>query len=498
MLHSNINENLSPHMQVLAPDQRFKIIQAAKTVLERTGCRVVHEEALSMMKKAGASVTEDRVKVPRHLVEDCLRKAPRGIVIYDRDGNPAMDLGGTKSYYGTSTGSPNTKDALTGEIHPTRVEDIAIGAKVADALPNISWVMPFGSSQDVDSSVSDLYEFEAVVHNTSKPLAFCGFSPKSVEIVFEMAALVAGGKDKLREKPFILAYPEPISPLLFPEDVVDKILLAADWGIPQITTGAGQMGATSPVTLAGTLVQMLAESMMSAVLIQLRNSGAPMFIASNFGMFDMRSGLNAMASPECCLQLGALAEIARDFGLPSWGCAGASDSKCIDSQAGMESAFSILAQGLSGINLIHDVGYLDMGMVCSAEMLVLGNEMVGMARRFAGGIEINDETLACDVIDTVGPGGNYLQQQHTMNHFKACWYPELATRSSFNTWEKSGKKTMADRCKEKTREIVETHHPAPLDESIAEAVRVLRQKGEEEMIGKKSLATSNMARAIRG
>jgi trimethylamine--corrinoid protein Co-methyltransferase len=229
---------------------------------------------------------------------------------------------------------------------------------------------------------------------------------------------------------------------------------------------------------------MLAESMMAAVIIQTHTPGAPMFIAANFGMFDMRSGLNAMASPECCLLLGSLAEIAREFGLPSWGCAGATDSKCIDPQAAMESIFSILTQGMSGINLIHDVGYLDMGMTCSAEMLVMGNEAVGMAKRFAGGIEITDETMACDIIDTVGPGGNYLQQPHTMKHFKACWYPELATRSSYDVWENSGRKTMADRCREKTIKILETHQPVPLEESIAKAVRERRQKGEKEILGK--------------
>ena len=485
MLHSNVNANQSPHMQILTADQRFKIIQAAKSVLERTGCRVSHKGALAMLEKAGAHIDGERVRVPRSLVEDCLRKAPRGILIYDREGNPAMDLSGTKSYYGTSTGSPNTKDAVTGEIHPTRVRDIAIGAKVADALPHISWVMPFGSSQDVDSIVSDLYEFEAVVSNTTKPIAFCGYSARGVELVFEMAALVAGGKDKLKKRPFVLAYPEPISPLTFPEAVVDRMFLAADWDIPQITTGAGQLGATSPATLAGTLIQMLAEAMMSSVLIQTRKSGAPIFIAANFGMFDMRSGLNAMASPECCLQLGALAEIARDFDLPSWGCAGASDSKCMDPQAGMESTFSILAQGMTGINLIHDVGYLDMGMICSAEMLVMGDEIIGMVKRFAGGIEVTEESMACDVIDGVGPGGNYLQQPHTMRHFKECWYPGLCTRSSYSAWEADGKPSFTDRCAEKTRNIVETHQPDPLNEDIASAIKTLRQKGEEEMLGKK-------------
>ena len=482
MLHSSYNENRSPNMEILSDNQRFEIIQAAKGVLERTGCRVEHQEGLALLKESGAHVDGDRVRVPRHLVEQAIAQAPNGILIYDRNGNPALDLSGSKTYYGTSTASPRTRDALTGEIHPTRVEDIAIGAKVADTLSEIDWVMPFGSSQDVPSIVSDLYEFEAVVSNTTKPIAFCGYSARGVELVFEMAAAVAGGKDKLAHKPFLIAYPEPISPLFYPEEVVDKMLLAAEWGIPQITSGAGQTGATSPATLAGTLVQMVAEAMMSVLLIQLKKAGAPTFFAANFGTFDMRHGLLAMAAPEASLLHGALAQIARDFKLPSWGYAGTTDSKCLDAQAGIESAFSILAQGLSGINLIHDVGYMDMGMLCSAEMLVMGNEVAGMAKQFMKGIEITPETMACDVIDKVGPGGNYLQEPHTMKHFKGCWYPELFCRTSYGTWEAAGEKTMEDQCRAKVKRIIETHQPAELDASVKEAILSIRKKGEKEIL----------------
>lgn len=483
MIHPNYNENRSPHMQILSVDQRFEIIQAAKGVLERTGCRIDHEEALALLKKSGAHIDGNRTRVPRHLVEQAISQAPKGILIYDRTGNPAMDLSGPKTYYGTSTASPRTRDALTGAVHPTRVEDIAIGAKVADALSDIDWVMPFGSSQDVPSIVAELYEFEAVVTNTTKPLAFCGYSARGVDLVFEMAAAVAGGKDQLIQKPFLLAYPEPISPLTYPKEVVDKMFLAAEWGIPQITTGAGQTGATSPVTLAGSLVQMVAEAMMSVLLIQLKKTGAPTFFAANFGMFDMRNTLLAMASPEASLLQGAMAQIARDFGLPSWGYAGTTDSKCLDAQAGIESAFTIFAQGLAGINLIHDVGYMDMGMLCSAEMLVMGNEVAGMVKQFMKGIGVTPETMACDVIDKAGPGGNYLQSPHTLKHFKECWYPELFCRSSYSAWQESGETTLADRCRAKVKKIVDSHQTVELDNTIKETISMIRKEGEKEILG---------------
>ena len=193
MIQSSFSENRSVFFRVLSDDQIWEIKRAAFDILEKTGAKVLHEGARKMLKQAGAVVKGEIVKVPEHIVQECLRTAPKGFTIYDREGQRAMEVEGRKSYYGTSTASPRTKDALTGEIHDTRVIDIARGAHVADALPNIDWVMPMGSVQDVPPTVADLYEFEAVVTNTTKPTVFIGYTPRGVELTFEMAAEVAGG-----------------------------------------------------------------------------------------------------------------------------------------------------------------------------------------------------------------------------------------------------------------------------------------------------------------
>lgn len=477
-------------LKILSDSQRNEIIQTAFTIIENTGFKISKKEARDDLEKAGATIVDDKVFVPRAIVQKCLKTAPDGIQIYNRQGELSMKLWGSNVHYGSSTASPKTKDALTGEIHPTRVEDIAMGAKVADALPNIDFVMPFGSSQDVDSNVADLYEFETVVNNTIKPIVFCGYSARGVELVFEMAAEVTGGRQNLKTKPFIISYPEPISPMNYPEDIIDKMYLSADWGIPQITCGAGQLGATSPVTLSGSLVQMLAEAMVSITIVQLHKPGAPIFLAANFGMFDMQSGLCGMASPEGCLLHGALAEIGRFFGLPSWGYAGTTDSKLIDAQAGIESALTMITQGLAGVNVIHDLGYVDMGMVCSADMLVMGNEVAGFIKRFAGGINTEPEHLAPDVIRKVGAGGNYLQEPHTFKHFKECWYPELFARGSHAAWEAAGGKSLAEKCREKVKNILETHTPKPLETGIKEQIKKIRITGEKEILATITKAAS--------
>lgn len=483
MIQSSVSEHRSVHFRVLSDDQIWAIKQAAFEVLAKVGCQVLHDGARLVLKAAGAVVKEDVVRLPRHIVEACLATTPKGFTIYDRQGQRAMEVEGRKSYYGTSTASPNTRDIYTHDYRPTSVADIALGARVADGLPNIDWVMPMGSAQDVHPQAADVHEFEAVVTNTTKPIVFIGYTPRGVELVFEMAAAVAGGMDRLRERPFLMLYPEPISPFVFPADVVDRIFVAADLSMPQIPGPTAQPGATSPVTLAGSIVQALAEGLMTLTLVQLRQPGAPCTLSTNFGIFDMSTTQLCMAAPETSLALAAHAEVAQSFGLPTWGLAGATDAKRLDAQAGIESAFHVLAQGLGGLNLIHDVGYMDMGMACSAEMLVMGDEVVAMARRFIDGIRINPETLARDVIAEIGPGGHYLQTDHTYDHFRTeLWRPSLLTRQPRDAWELAGGQDMAQRVQEKTQMLAADHYATPLPDDVLATLDQLKRQGEKELI----------------
>ena len=483
MIQSGATEKRSVRFKVLNDDQIAQIKRAAFEVMAKVGFSVLHEGARKMLKQAGALVNGENVKVPEHVATECLQTAPKGWTIYDRGGSRAMEVEGRKSYYGTSTASPRTKDALTGEIHPTLVADIATGAKVADALENIDWVMPMGSVQDVPPTVADLHEFEAVVSNTTKPIVFLGYTPRGVELVFEMAAEVAGGLENLQQRPYIVFYPEPISPFVWPADVVDRLFVAADLNLPQIQGPTIQFGATGPMTLAGGVVQGTAEALMCLVMAQLRKPGCPFGLGCNFSLFDMANGLLAMASPEMSLALAAQAEVAQSFGLPTWGLAGSTDSKMIDAQAGIEATFSILAQGLAGLNLIHDVGYIDNGMACSTAQLVLGNESIGMAKRFIRGIEVSRETLALEVIEKVGPGGHYLDQDHTYNHFKnESWMPDIMVRSAYDEWHNQGAKDMAARIQEKLEAIVKNHQAPALSDKTLTALSDIKKKGEKELV----------------
>ncbi len=482
MIQTNTTLKASPQFRMLTEDQVERIKRTAFKVLEEVGFKVLHAGVRKMFKSAGAIVQGELVKVPEFIVQGCLSTAPKGWSLYDRQGRRALDVSGRNSYYGTSTASPNTKDALTGEYHETRVEDLARAAKVADALENIDWVMPMGSAQDVPAMAAELHEFFATVTNTTKPIVFLAYSPRGTELIYDMAAEVAGGMDKLREKPFLVLYPESISPLIMPAEVADRILIAADRGLPQMMGPSIQPGATGPVTMAGAVAQGVAESMFCVVVAQLRRQGCPVGLGCNFGILDMAQGLMSIGSPEMSLALAAQAEVAQSLGLPTWGLAGATDAKCLDAQAGAEAAFHILAQGQSGLNLIHDVGYMDMSMACAVEQLVMSNDVIGMAKRFLSGFEVSDEHLALDVISKVGPGGHYLQQEHTMKHFrKELWRSRVFTRQPFERWKDEGSKDVETNVREEIRRILETHKPKSLPEGVLTELERIKIQGEKEL-----------------
>jgi trimethylamine--corrinoid protein Co-methyltransferase len=472
-------------MKILTDDQIWEIRQAAFDIIEKVGFKCRHKGVHKMMKQAGAWIKEDNIKIPRYIVEECLVTTPKGWTIYDRNGRRAMEVEGEKSHYGTSTASPNTRDAFTGEIRQTGIDDIKLGAKVADYLDGIDFVMPMGTAQDVPGNAAEVHEFPAMISNTTKPAVFIGYTALGCEYVYEMAAVIAGGQENLRQKPFIIAYPEALAPLFFPDEVIERIFVAADRFMPQLPGSTVQAGATGPVTLAGLITQMTAESLIHIAIAQLRKKGCPVAMSGNVGILDMRTALLAIGAPENNLALAAQAEVAQSFNLPTWGLAGATDSKLLDAQAGIESAFSILSQGLSGLNLIHDVGYMAAGMVCSLEQLVMGNEVIGMTKRFVEGITVTRETIARQIIEDVGPGGHFLVQKHTMDHFKKeLWTAKLLNHQSIHTWNDAGKPSMEDRVKEEVRMIAETHKPEPLSDKIISELDRLKKEGEKEILAK--------------
>jgi trimethylamine--corrinoid protein Co-methyltransferase len=326
--------------------------------------------------------------------------------------------------------------------------------------------MTIGMADDAPANVADRVIAKQVLTHTEKPLVFCCKDVNSVRDIYEMALLIAGSEERFHQAPTVVHYSEPISPLLYYDPAVEKILFCAEKGIPLINFPAPQGGSTAPATFAGEIVQGSAESLSGLVLAQLVRPGAPFIYGAFATVMDMKTTVFSYGAPEMSLMVAAMAQMAQYYKLPFFGTAGCSDAKFPDAQAAAEVAFSCLASALVGANLVHDAGsWLDHGSLASPAFMVLVNEILDMVNQFMAGVPVSDETLALDVMDKIGPGGHYLYEDHTIKHFKGVWYSDLFDRSVNAVWLSAGAKQFGQRLREKTERLMQ-HQPAPLPEKV--------------------------------
>lgn len=455
-----------PRLRVLT-DEKIELIHLSTLeVLRRTGMAVKDANALSVFKKGGCYVDGERVRIPVHLVEWALRNTPPRVVLCGSNGNPSLFLEENNSYFGTGSDTPNIVDPYTKNRRLSVLKDIENVSKVVDYLPELSFVMCSGIASDVNPEISDIYHFNAMANNTQKPIVFTAWSIKNLKAIIEMAEIIAGGANKLRNNPFIALYTEPISPLTLAVESAQKLMYMAEKSLPVVFTPGLLTGATGPVTIAGGLIQANAEMLSGYVLANLINEGVPFIYGGGVMPIDMRVSLMSYASPEFMLATSSLTDMARYYRLPMFSFAGCSDSNIFDQQATLESSLWILLSSLNGGNLIHDVGYINNGLTTAFEQIVVSNEVISMVRHITRGVELNDETLGLDLIDKIGPGGEFMSCEHTLQHFRNNFYPELIMRQPYEKWENEGSKDLGTRANEKVQYILENHRPRFLEEKI--------------------------------
>ena len=454
-----------PRLSVLSPEQIEQIHLATLEVLERTGVQITHPRAVEILSGGGARVDGNRVRLPGWMVEEAIRQAPPRVVLGRRNGERSVFLEGDKVWFGPSVDCIDYLDPITDERSRFRSDHCRITSTVADALPNYTWVMTIGMADDVLPDIADRVIARQVFTHTEKPLVFCCKDVGSVRDIHEMALLIAGSEERFRKAPTIVHYSEPISPLLYYDPAVEKILYCAENGIPLINFPAPQGGSTAPATFAGEIVQGSAESLSGLVLAQLARPGAPFVYGAFATVMDMKTTVFSYGAPEMDLMVAAMAQLAQHYRLPFFGTAGCSDAKLPDGQAAAEAAFSCLSSALSGANLVHDSGWLDHGSVASPAYMVLVSEVLDMVNQFTAGILVDDDNLAVDLIDGIGPGGHYLQEEHTLRHFRSVWYSKVFDRSIYARWLDGGGKRFEERLRERTLEVME-HRPQPLAPEI--------------------------------
>ena len=454
----------SPQFAVLSESQMQDLHLAALEVLRRTGIRFFHPGALEMLKEAGACISDGNlVKFPVRMVEDAIATVPGRVIMCNRDGEPAVFLEDKKVNFGTGSDCINFLDHETGEHRKFVTQDIIIGYRLCDALPNIDFVMSIGIPTDVDADLTYDEQMALMLEHTTKPLVIVTNDLDSCQRAIDMAAAVAGSHEALRERQSILLYSEPSSPLQQSETAVDKLMLMAKNELPVVHSPAPLMGGTGPITMASGLALSLAEIFSSIVVHQMTNPGAPYIFGAGLHHMDMRATQICYASPEFQLTKAAIAQLGRWYGMPTWGYAGCTDAKVFDEQASLESMLSVMMAKFSGANLIHDVGYMESGLTCSFEMIVLTDELIALTDNLMKGIEINEDTLMLDEIHNVGPGGHFLNTDQTMTRFKDFWYPGLIDRSIRPTWLDEGGTTLGERLTSRVKEILAGHEVEPLE-----------------------------------
>lgn len=479
----------TPQFSVLSQDEREMIFKGALEVMERVGGRFFNEEALELFRNSDAQVTEDNlVKIPSWMTIQAINDAPNTITLCSRDGERNVHLGKNQVYFGTGSDCPFIYDRTSGERRRYTCEDIYDAARVVDSLPNLDFFMSLGLASDVPHDETyDRHQFFSMVRGTKKPLVVTAVDKEGLKDLYQMELLITGSEDEFRLNPRFAVYIEPSSPLAHSNECLEKLLFCAEKSIPAIYTPCPSAGATAPASIAGMLIQTLAESLQGLVLSHLKKPGMPFIMGGVVTIMDMKTSNYCYGAPEMSLASAALTDVSKYLNLPMFSTAGCSDARVLDEQAAIEAQISIETAFLSGASLVHDVGYLDSGLNGSLEMLVLCNEIIGMVKHLGKGITVDEDHLAANLIDQVGPGGNFLTTSHTFEHYKdEFFFPKLLDRHNVETWAAQGKNTIVDHVNKSLEQILSTYEPEPLPDGVEKKMKEIIEKADKKMDQNKS------------
>ncbi len=461
--------------KIFSDSEVKQVHEATVYLLENVGIKIHNERARKIFKDSGAEVDDAQqiVKIPQSMLEDAVDANPSSIVLCGREEKNDLLLEGKNVHLGTGGTVLNTLDLDSGKKRPTEVRDVAGYAKMTDALDNIAFFVINCYPDDVPAENVDVNRFYHALANTSKHVMGGIYTMDGLKKVINMAEDIAGGKEKLKQRPFVSFITLMMSPLLMEVTYTDFLIEVASRGLPLTTPSEPLAGANAPVTLAGTITINNAESLGGLVLSQLVNRGNPTIYGSTSSIMDMRTGTYMSGCIESALVNAGCAQMSHYYEIPMYGTGGMSDSKVVDAQAGYESANTAMVVALSGCNYIHDAfGLLEFCTTLSYEKMVVDNDSVGMALRAVKGVETSEETIATDVIAEVGPSGHYLDHPHTVKHVRNEFYfPTLADRNQRSIWEAEGSKDAFTRAQEEAKRIMAEHRSLGFSEDMEKTLR---------------------------
>jgi len=444
--------------KLLTEESIYKIHETVMQIIEEVGFQVNSETALELFKNAGAKVDkkENRVRMSRVKALELIRMAPQQIRLCGRDKKHEILLGGKRVYTGTGGTALYIYEPATNKRRLASLEDLRNIAKLVDQLDNIHLFMLPTYPNDLPVEQVDVNRFFTGLNGTSKHVMGGVYTLEGIEEVVRMAEIAAGSEKALRENPIISMITCSISPMKIDAKYGDMLIAIAKNGIPVVCPAEPLCGATSPITLAGTLAIQTVDSLIGVMLTQLVNPGTPVIFGSVASNTDLQDLKYIAGSIEMGLLNAAGAQMAQFYRLPYYATGGMTDSKALDAQSGYESALTNLLCALAGANFIHDsAGLMEFALSVCYEKLVTDNEILGMVMRAVEGIRVEDETLAFDAIKEVGPGGHFLTNKHTRRFMRTAHYhPTLSDRNYRDDWEKQGGKLTWERAADKIKKLL--------------------------------------------
>ena len=473
-------------LTVLGDEALDRIHEASMEILRTIGVRIPHEEVRRLFREAGASVDEmsEVVKIPEPLVRQSLESAGKTFTLYGRDLSQQARFGQGSRNYNSAAGQASCVDDTCTQRRYVTLQDVVVATRLADGLSRINLVGAMADPAEVPVPYRCVEVAATQLKHTTKPIHFWFHDRASARYVMELFTCLRGSEAEATRYPFAYPFLEPISPLGFAFHGVDLLFETSRLSLPVPIGPMAQVGATGPGTLAGTLVQENTEILAGVCITQLISPGLPVCYGGIPHAFDMRTTQLIFAGPEQALMAVAMTQMGKRYGLPVYINVGLTDSKVPDAQAGMEAGITLACGVLAGADIFGHLGICGVDQASSLAMLLMQHELLGYVESMMRDIEVSDETLGLDVIRSVGPGGNFLGQMHTVKHFrKEVWFPQLLDREYWSNWIAKGASTMHDRCIAAKDRILAEHTPEPLDEDTARELDAIVDAAKEHLTG---------------
>lgn len=471
--------------RVLSDEQIVLIHNASLAILDRVGVIIPHDKVLELFTGAGARVedTTRRVKIPPELTMSLLEKSGKQFTLYGRDISKIAQFGYGKRNYNSSGGQAFWLDEIGKERREPTLKEVATAARFADALEWINIAGAMADPQEIPLEVRCIEVTAELIKNTTKPIHHWFHDRASAKFIVDMIIALRGSEKLAEDYPICYPFLEPISPLRFPFNGIDVLFETAKINLPVPVGPMAQMGLSAPATLAGTMAQENAEILAGICITQLIRAGMPVCYGGICHAFDMATTQLVFSGPEQAIYGVAMTQMGKHYGLPVYINSGMTDAKRPDAQAGLEMGATLVLGASAGADIYGHMGICGVDQGSSLDMLVLQNEVISYVESVLRPIEFTEETFALGEIEEIGPGGTFIDRDHTVRHFrKELWFPKLLDRQYFQQWLEAGASSMEERCRERKEEILQAHRPKPIPEELEKTLNHIINDAKRHLI----------------